>query len=88
MKNNSKEVVLEFNLPSFKREDINLKLSKDSIVIKADKKFRNKIQKKDFFHAEKSHQKFYYATTLPKINPKKAKIKFDKGVLKIAAPKI
>lgn len=87
MKNNSKEVVLEFNLPGFKKEDINLKLSKDFISIKAEKKHENKVQKKDFFHHEKSYQAFNYTTTLPKINPKKARMEFERGVLKITAPK-
>ncbi len=87
MINNQKEVVLEFNLPGFKREDINVKLSRNSVVIKARRKYKNKIQKKDFFHVEKSSRMFNYATTLPKINPDKAKIEFKGGVLRIKAPK-
>ena len=88
MKHNSKEVVLEFNLPDFKKEDIKVNLLKNSVAITADKKHKNKIQKKDFFHSEKSYQKFFYKTSVPKINYKKAKIEFKKGVLKITAPRI
>lgn len=58
MKNNSKQVVLEFNLPDFKREEIKIKLSGNAVIIKAEKKFKKKIQRKDFFHVEKSHRKF------------------------------
>lgn len=87
MKNNSKEVVLEFNLPEFNKKDIKVKLTKNSLGIKAEKKKELKVQKKDFFHQEKSYRSFSYATTLPSINPKKAKTEFKKGILKIKAPK-
>ncbi len=87
MKNNSKEVVLTFDLPNFNRKDIDVKISKNSISIKAKKKNKNEIQKKDFYHREMSQRIFNYATTLPEINPKKTKINFSKGILKITAPK-
>ena len=88
MKTNKKEIALEFALPHFNKSDIKLKLSRNSLAIKAEKKQAKKIQRKDFFHTEKSHHRFAYATTLPKINPKKAKIEFKRGILKIKAPKI
>lgn len=87
MKNNSKEVVFEFHLPGFKKENIKIKLTKNSIAIKAEKKLEKGIQKKDFFHKEKTNENFNYSTTLPEINPKKAKIEFKKGILKITIPK-
>jgi len=87
MKNNSKEVILQFNLPGFSKKDIKIRLTKNSITIKADKRHEEKIQKKDFSHQEKSSQTFRYATTLPTVNPKKAKIEFKKGILKIRIPK-
>ena len=87
MKNNSKEIILEFNLPEFSKKDINVKLLKNSATIKAEKKKESKVQKKDFFHQEKSYKSFSYSTTLPTINPKKVKTKFEKGILKIIAPK-
>jgi len=87
MKNNSKEVIFKFNLPEFNKKDINVKLLKNFLNIKAQKKKENKVQKKDFFHQEKIQKLFNYSTSLPTINPKKAKIKFEKGILKIIAPK-
>jgi HSP20 family protein len=88
MKNNSKEVALEFELPGFERKDIDIRLSKNSLVVRARRKEEKEVKKKDFFHQEKSSQAFNYATTLPDINPKKAKIDFKKGMLKITAPKV
>ncbi len=87
MKHNSKEVELKFELPGFKKKDIKMHLSKNSLSINASKKQENKVKKKDFFHQEKSEKHFVYSTTLPTIKPKKAKISFNKGVLKIKAPR-
>lgn len=88
MKTNDKEIEFEFELPGFDREDIDVKLSSDSLVIKANKKSKNKSQKDDFYHVEKSARRFSYKTSLPKINSKKAKIDYKNGLLKIKAPKI
>ena len=87
MKNNSREVVLEFNLPGFTKKDVKLKITKNSLIIKANKKHEKKIQRKDFYHQEKGSQSFNYVTTLPNINPKKAKTSFKAGILKIVIPK-
>ncbi len=87
MKNNSKEIELKFNLPEFNKKDINLRISKNLISIKAEKKKENKAQKKDFFHAEKSSRSFNYTTSVPTIKPKEAKVDFKKGVLTIKVPK-
>lgn len=87
MKNNKKEVTLEFQLPDFRKEDIKIKLSKNAAQIKAKRSTEKKVQKKDFFHQEKSFKTFHYSTSLPNIEPKKATTEFKKGVLKIKVPK-
>jgi len=87
MKTSQKEVELEFELPGFDKKDIHMHLSKNALQINASKKHESKVRKKDFFHEEKIERHFSYSTTLPKINPKKSKIEFRKGILKIKAPK-
>ena len=87
MKHNSKEVILEFALPDFNRSDIKIDLKSNSLAIKSQKKIEKSVQRKDFFHKESSQKAFNYSTTLPAINPKKAKVTFTKGILKIIAPK-
>ncbi len=87
MKHNSKEVILEFALPDFSKGDIKIYLKSNSLTIKAQKKIEKSVQRKDFFHKESSQKAFNYSTTLPAINPKKAKVTFTKGILKIIAPK-
>lgn len=88
MKNNKKEVVFEFSLPEFKQEDIKVKLTKNSVAVRADRKIEKEVKRKDFFHKEKSQSGFNYVTTTPPIDPNKAKISFTKGVLKVKVPKV
>lgn len=87
MKHNSRQVLLELDLPEFKRREIKIDLSEDSALIRAEKKSEKKIKKKDFFQEESTSKSFVYSTTLPGINPDLAKISFKGGVLKITAPK-
>jgi len=87
MQQTKKEVVLEFPLHGFDKSDIDIKIGKNSLMIRATRKNKKKIQRKEFFHFEKSSQKFSYATTLPEVDDKKAKITFKEGILKIKIPK-
>lgn len=88
MKQNNKEIFLKFDLHGFDRDDIKIRLSKNSINIKAIKSNKTKKQRENFFHVEKLNNRFDYNSSLPKIDPKKAKIEFKKGELKIRAPKV
>ena len=87
MKHNKKEVELEFKLPDFERKDIEIDIGKDEVLIRANKKIFKEERKKDFFHSEKIERSFDYRTTIPPINSKKAKIQFNKGILKINIPR-
>jgi len=83
MENHEKEVVLEFSLPGYKEEDIELNIEKNHISITAKHQIEKKVQRQDFFHDEKTLKNFEYSSTLPSIDPKKAKFSFVDGVLKI-----
>jgi HSP20 family molecular chaperone IbpA len=54
MKNKSKEVILDLDVPGFEKKDIKVKVDKNSISVNAEKKQEKKIQKKDFFHQKNS----------------------------------
>ncbi len=87
MKNKKKEVILEFDLPGFAKKDIKIDLRKNLALISAQKSTEKKVKKKGYFHQEKTFRSFSYKTTLPTVEPKKAKIEFKKGTLKIKLPK-
>lgn len=88
MKENSKEIVLEFNLPKFSRKDIKIKITKNTITIKAERKDKVQIKKKGFFQGETINKTFDYSTNLPSVNHKNAKVTFTKGLLIIKIPKL
>ncbi len=83
-----KGIRMEFDLPNFKKEEIKVKINKNSVEIKGEKKHETKLQRKDFFHEERHHQSFHYMTTLPNVNPRKAKTTFSRRKLKIKAPRV
>ena len=87
MKHNKKEVILEFKLPEFSEKEVKVNISKNSVLVNAEKKSEKKVQRDDFFQQEKSYRSFSYSSTLPSIEPKKAKIEFRRGILKIKAPR-
>jgi len=88
MENHEKEVILEFSLPGYRKEDIKMILKKNSIEIKAKHEIEKKVQRQDFFHDEKTAKHFEYSSTLPIVNPNKAKISFKDGILRIVLPKV
>jgi len=87
LENKKEVVVLEFNLPEFKRDDIYVKVEKNKIEIEAKKKEEKKIDEEDFKWFEKSSRSFNYSSSLPLVMEKDSKIEFRKGVLKITIPK-
>lgn len=84
---NKKDVELKFELPGFERKDIKVNIKDNFASISAEKKQEKKMHKKDFFHQEKTYRSFSYSTTLPSVNPKKARIEFRGGVLRVRIPK-
>jgi len=80
-------VVLEFDLPEFKREEISVNVKNDQVSIHAKNKEENKLDEEDFNWFEKSSRAFDYSSSLPPVVGKDAKIEFKKGRLKITVPK-
>jgi HSP20 family molecular chaperone IbpA len=80
-------VVLEFDLPEFKRDEISIKVEDDKINISARKKVENKLDEEDFRWFEKFSRTFDYSSSLPSVIGKDAEIEFRKGRLKISIPK-
>lgn len=87
MENDKHHVFLEFELPEFKRDEIDIKIEEEKITINAKTKKENTVKKKDFESYEKSSQDFHYTSNLPPVKKDEAKIKFYDGNLEITIPK-
>jgi len=82
-----KNIILKFNLPEFKREDLKINIKEDSNFIIGKKEVKEKITRENFESEEETKRNFSYYSSLPKVKEKEAKINFEKGILKIEIPK-
>jgi len=82
------KIKAKIDLPGIDKKDIDIKIHDNMIEIKAQKKFENKEDGKDFLRQERSFSGFYKLFSLPhKIDSEKVDAKYENGVLEITAPK-
>jgi HSP20 family protein len=82
------DVVVRAELPGMKKEDIEVKLTDDTITISGEKKKEEKVQKKDFYMMERSYGSFMRAFNLPsEVQTEKVRAQFKDGILDIRVPK-
>lgn len=82
------EVVVKAELPGMTKEDININITEDTLTITGEKKKEEKVEKKDYYHFERSYGTFSRSFRLPAdVQTEKAKAIFKEGVLEIRAPK-
>lgn len=82
------DVVVKAELPGLKKDDIEVKLTDNTITISGEKKKEEKVEKKDYFRLERSYGSFCRAFSLPTdVQTDKAKAQFKDGILEIRIPK-
>jgi len=82
------DVVVKAELPGMKKEEIEVKLTENTITISGEKKKEEKIEKKDYYRVERSYGSFKRAFNLPsEVQMDKAKAQFKDGILEIRIPK-
>lgn len=81
-------VVVKAELPGMKKEDIEVKLTENTVTISGEKKKEEKIEKKDYYRLERSYGSFCRAFSLPaEVQTDKAKAQFKDGILEVRIPK-
>lgn len=82
------EVVVRAELPGMKREDINVKLVDNNLIISGEKRTEEKVERKDYLRLERSHGSFNRTLNLPEgIDGKHVKASFKDGVLEVRLQK-
>jgi len=83
------EVVVRAEVPSVKKEDIEISISGNMVTIKGETKKEEKEEKGDYYRAEISRGSFSRMVSLPAdVDESKAKAALKDGVLELTLPKI
>jgi HSP20 family protein len=81
-------IIVKSDLPGLTKEDIEINLTDDRITLSGEKKKEEKVEKKDYFHVERSYGSFCRSFALPaEVQTNKAKASFKDGVLEVKIPK-
>jgi HSP20 family protein len=82
------DVVVKAELPGMRKEDIDVKLTDNTVTISGEKKKEEKVEKKNYSRIERSYGSFTRAFSLPsEVQTDKAKAQFKDGILEIRVSK-
>ncbi|HEX7796928.1 MAG TPA: Hsp20/alpha crystallin family protein [Vicinamibacterales bacterium] len=85
MKNS--ELIVRADLPGFKKEDIAIELTEDTIVLKGERKEEKEEKREGYYQTERFYGSFYRALPLPEgVKIENAKAVVRDGVLEITVP--
>lgn len=88
VKDTEKSIVLTAELPGMDEKDVEVSLTKESLVIKGEKKSDKEEKGKGYFRQERRFGSFQRVMPLPPtVDTGKAEAAFKKGVLTITLPK-
>lgn len=89
IKETSKDYKLELAAPGLEREDFNIELNNNMLIISAEKEVEKKEDEEGYSRREYSFNSFSRSFALPEdIKEKDIKAKYDKGILKVEIPKL
>jgi HSP20 family protein len=84
-----KDLVVEMQVPGFKKEDIKVSFQDDYLKVEGRAEEEKEEKEKNYWRKEIRKGSFVRVIPLPKkVDPKKAKASFKDGILKISLPKI
>ncbi len=77
-------IVIKFDLPGLKREDIDVSVTEDSLMIKGERKPEAGVKEEDYRRSEISYGGFYRSVTLPSsVDTQNIEAVYEDGVLRI-----
>ncbi|NPA28442.1 MAG: Hsp20/alpha crystallin family protein [Epsilonproteobacteria bacterium] len=81
--------VIEIDLPGVRKEDINVTVEGDYLIVTAERKFQNEVKEDDYYLLESKFGKFYRAFYLSdEIDRDSIEAKFEDGKLIITFEKV
>jgi HSP20 family protein len=84
-----KEIVLSAELPGLDESDLDISVKDNHLTIKGEKKFENEEKRENYHRVERRFGTFERTFALPDtVDSDHIKASYDKGVLKVALPKL
>lgn len=88
IKDTGKEFVVEAEMPGIPKENIDIELTEDGIVVCGNVECKEEDEEEGYYKQERSYSKCFRQIPLPEeIIPSKADAKIEDGILKIVLPK-
>lgn len=82
------EVVVKATLPGIKPEEVDVKITGDTLTIRGEAKEENEVKEENYIRKERRYGAFLRSVTLPSgLKTDKAEAKFENGVLTLTIPK-
>lgn len=80
--------VVKADLPGMKKEDIQIDLKNNTLTLKGEKKFEEKVSKDNYVRTERTYGTFVRSFTLPhNVDAEKIRASYKDGVLELTLPK-
>jgi len=82
------DIVVKIELPGVRREDIDLTITKDTLMLKGEIKKDDDVQEEDYYISERMFGSFSRTVALPfEVESEKAQATMNNGLLEIVIPK-
>jgi HSP20 family protein len=82
------ELMLQFEVPGMSKEDIQIRLENNVLMVQGERKRESEIKKEHFYRAERSYGTFSRSFTLPgTVDVNKIQAQYKDGVLTVTVPK-
>ena len=83
------EIIITADIPGVSKEDIDLRISEDTLEIGAQVKREEKEEERGYLRQERSYKRFYRRLPMPTtVKAEEAKATYNNGVLEIRIPKM
>lgn len=83
----SGKLLIEADLPGVRKEDLNVRIEQDAVVIEGERRQQFEREEQGFYHTERSYGSFHRVIPLPEgVDTEQAKATFRDGVLDIELP--
>ncbi|MCE5330015.1 Hsp20/alpha crystallin family protein [bacterium] len=88
IKESETDITVKADLPGLKKEDIEVSVDNDMLVIKGERKFEKEEKDKDYVRVERSYGSFYRSFTIgAPVKEDEIKASYKNGVLEVTVPK-